>query len=110
QSVLAAVSYVSVLCGAANAQLAPAAPPLTLWNAVGLSHATEVEKTYILEHSSDLGLWTATGPAVYGNGEDAVQFLPADAEPQGYYRLKVNTLPEEGKSRWSMSGCRMVFN
>jgi len=110
QCVLAAVSYVSVLCGAANAQLAPAAPPLTLWNAVELSHGTQAGKTYVLEQSSDLSLWTAVGPEVYGSGEETVQFLAAGPAPEGFYRLKVNTLPEAGKSRWSMTGCRMVFN
>jgi hypothetical protein len=28
----------------------------------------------------------------------------------GYYRLRVETYPDAGKSRWSMAGCRMVFN
>src|SRR5687767_12893967 len=87
QCVLAAVSYVSVLCGAANAQLAPAAPPLTLWNAVELAHGTQAGKTYVLEYSNDLALWTTVSPPLYGSGEEAVQFLPGGPGTESFYRL-----------------------
>lgn len=112
QCVLAAVAYVSVLCGAARVQSAPAAPPLTLWNAVELSHGTDQDETYILEHSTDLSLWTAIGGPVYGDGDQAGHLVSAfnTNAASGFYRLKVNTRPPEGKSRWSMDGCRMLLN
>jgi hypothetical protein len=111
QCVLAAVSYVSVLCGAANAQSAPAAPPVSLWNAVQLTYPTAGGETYTLEYSRDLTLWNAVAAPVYGDGNEAAQVVPfPDASASaGYYRLKIATQPHEGKSRWSMAGCRMLL-
>lgn len=104
----------SVLLGssAASAQAVPPPPPLALWNAVELTSATEPGKTYIIEQSSDLQLWVAIGGTVYGDGELSGNLVSnaGEANGNGFYRLKVETLPAEGHSRWSMSGCNMVLS
>ena len=109
QSVLAAVSVLSVLCGAASAQSAPAAPPLTLFSAVEVSHSTKLNRTYSLEHSTDLGSWTVIADPVFGDSEVASHLIPGSAG-SGFYRLKVESYPVAGKSRWSLAGSRMVLN
>ncbi len=105
-SVLAAVL---ILCGAASIQSAPAAPPLFLSNAVEISHSTEQGKTYSLEESSDLLVWKTIAGPVFGDGEDTGDLIGAEPGDH-FYRLKVATLPAGGKSRWAMSGCRMIMN
>jgi hypothetical protein len=111
QCVLAAVSYVSVLCGAANAQSAPAAPPVSLSNAAQLTWPTAGGEIYTLEHSRDLTLWNAVTAPVFGDVNEASQVvpLPDAGAGAGYYRLKIAAQPREGKSRWSMAGCRMLL-
>ncbi len=108
--VLAAV-FVSVLCGAASAQSAPAAPPLTLLPAVEVSHTTAQDKTFSLEHSPDLLRWITVAPPVFGDDEDFSHLIStSEGKGKGFYRLKVETFPEEGDSRWSLTGSRILLN
>ncbi len=107
--VLAAAAVVLVLCGAASAQSAPAAPPLSLWNAVEISRETAADATATLEHSPDLQLWQSVAAPVYGGGELTL-LAPAGAEAQGFYRLKIETRPSGGDSRWDMTGARLLYN
>ena len=105
-SVLAAVL---ILCGAASIQSAPAAPPLLLSDAVEISQSTEPGKTYSLEESSDLQVWKTIAEPVFGDGEESGALVGTESDDH-FYRLRVATLPAGGKSRWTMSGCRMVLN
>lgn len=112
QSVLAAVSYVMVLCGAACVQSALAAPSLILWNAVEISYGTESEQTCTLQRSSDLHLWTDVDGAVFGDGDvnEVMLSTAGTASRSGFFRLRVDARPALGNSRWSMAGCRMLIN
>ena len=105
-SVLAAVL---ILCGAASIQSAPAAPPLFLSSAVEIFHGTEQGKTYSLEESSDLRVWKTIAEPFFGDGKTTGDLIAADSGDH-FYRLKVATFPAGGKSRWEMSGCRMILN
>jgi hypothetical protein len=105
--VLAAVAYASVLCGAARAQSAPAAPPLSLWPGVELSYTVAGDAVATLESSSDLSLWKTVSGADYGG--EVIQYV-AVTEPNGYYRLRLETRAAGGKSRWLLTNSRLVMN
>ncbi len=109
QAVLAAASYVLVLCGAASAQSDPVAPPLALFPAVEVTHVTDPGQINFLEHSPDLRNWEVMGEPVFADGENTAHIMPLGAA-SGFYRLKAATYPETGNSRWTMSGSRMVLN
>lgn len=108
--VLAAAAHVTVLCGAASAQSAPAAPPLSLWNAVSITHSVPAETVAVVEHSAHLSLWHAAGAEVFGDGEPVLEFAPAAAAGQGFYRVKLETRPAAGKARWGLAGTRLLVN
>ena len=109
--VLAAAAHVFVLCGAASAQSAPVAPPLTLWNAVAVTHVTAAETTGTLEHSADLTLWQVAGDAVYGDGESLTQLIPTAGQGDtGFFRVKTETRPAVGDARWTLTGTRLLVN
>jgi hypothetical protein len=111
QCVLAAVSYVSALCGAASAQSVPAAPPLSISPAVQLSYPTEKENTYTVVHSEDLLSWAAAALPLYGNGADASQlFKPASSSGNEFFRVHVDTRPETGLAPWRMDDTMLLFN
>lgn len=107
--VLAAVAYVSVLCGAARAQSVPAAPPLLLGGAVELSYTVESYTTAALESSANLTLWQPATAAEYGDGEEIIRYVAAPAD-KAYFRLRIDTLSTVGKSRWELSGARLLRN
>jgi hypothetical protein len=108
--VLAAAAHVLVLCGAADAQSVPAAPPLSVWNAVHLAHGTLPDTTVTLERSEALGLWSVAGEPVYGNGEELSLFVPAGNDSAGFIRLRTEVRPVVGKSRWDLDGARLLLN
>lgn len=104
---LAAAAHVTVLGSAARAQTAP---PLSLWNAVCITHCVPAETVAVLEHSVSLSLWQAVGPEVFGDGELTTEFAHAAEAGQGFYRVKLETCPAVGKARWEMAGTRLLVN
>ncbi len=109
QSVLAAVSVLSILCGAASAQSVPVAPPLLLLPAVEVTQVTEPGQISFLEHSPDLLNWEVIADPVFANGEGNAHLVPLGA-PSGFYRVKTEIHPEIGTARWTMSGSHWVLN
>ena len=111
---LAAAACWGALCGAASAQSAPVAPPLNVYPAVELHYAADEGKTWMIEQSADLRLWSAAGPVLFGTGETVSRLLPvAETALSGsseYFRVKEETLPATGRARWSMEGCSMLVN
>jgi hypothetical protein len=108
--VLAAAAHVLVLCGAADAQSVPAAPSLSVWNALHLTHHTLPDATVTLERSADLDLWSVAGEPVYGSGESHSLLVPAGDESSGFLRLRTEVRPVIGKSRWDLQGSRLLLN
>src|SRR5262245_27131302 len=97
QSVLAAASLALALCGAASAQSVPAAPPLSLLDAIELTYGTGPGRTYLIEQASDLQLWSAVSPEVFGDGEWTSQLLPAPSGSASmFFRLKERLSPVTG--------------
>jgi hypothetical protein len=108
--VLAAVAS-SVLCGAAGAQSAPAAPPLSLWPAVEISRETAAGEVFYLERSLDLADWTGGAEGIFAAGGRVNLLEPlAEGRAAGYWRLRSEMHPETGLSRWSLQGCSMEMN
>jgi len=107
--VLAAAAHVLVLCGAASAQSVPAAPPLFISPAVEITHGTALKSTVTLEHSGDLQLWQAAGVPVFGGGGEWTRFIATGPEAQGFFRLKTETRPDTGLSRWDLAGSRLLL-
>ena len=105
--VLAAASYVFVLCGAASAQSVPAAPPLIVEGAAEISYAVEPLTTAVLETSASLSLWEPVGLPDYST--QVLHYVPVPGEKQ-FFRLKIDTAPESGRSRWQLGGSRLVRN
>ena len=104
QYVLAAAA-VTVMCGAASAQSAPAAPPLALLPAVELYHLPQEGEVLTLEHSPDLLQWTASPGPFFGHGEPFTFLQPITAgTPGGYFRLKLDTRPAIGNAPWALAG------
>jgi hypothetical protein len=109
QCVLAAVSYVSALCGAARAQSAPVAPPLSIEPAVELSFRTELDKTYAIERSTDLQSWAAV-EGIFGDGQDVTRQMAASSPGPAYFRLRSDTLPTGGNAPWRLADSTMLLN
>src|SRR5690349_8248596 len=90
QCVLAAASYVSALCGAAHADSVLVAPPLSITDAVQISHATEYQKTYTVEGSTALQVWQAAVGPIFGDGNSVVHPLPVSSDKAGYFRVRTD--------------------
>ena len=112
QCVLAAVSYVSALCGAANAQSAPAAPTLFVDEVVVLTHGTASEKTHLIERSADMESWLPATTAYFGDGNDLAHTLLATTTKKGnsFFRLRSDTLPSGGNAPWRIEDRSMLLN
>jgi hypothetical protein len=110
QCVLAAVAYVSALCGAAHAQSAPVAPPLSITDAVQLTHATENQKTYTIERSTALQAWQAVAGPFFGNGTSVAHSVPVSFGKSGYFRVRVDTRPAIGRAPWLIAETSLVLN
>jgi hypothetical protein len=112
QCVLAAVSYVSALCGAVHAQLAPGPPPLFIDDAVMLSHPTQPGNTYAIERSTNLQSWQPDTNPVFGDGNEATRLLPVTPGASGtaFYRLRTDTRPVGGNAPWLIADSVLLLN
>lgn len=108
--VLAAVASL-VLCGAARAQLSPAAPPLSVLPAVEILGSAQYGEVLTLQQSPSLRQWQSLDTPQFGSGESIRFLLPASTETEGeYFRFRLDTRPLIGKARWEVAGLSLTLN